>query len=93
MSALSVQVDVLLSQQHRAVAGWQLLARGWRRSQVDAALRGMRRVYRDVCAPGDLTELGWFMASALAMGPTAAISHVSALMLLGLRPYAPPPST
>ncbi len=89
MSALSVQVDVLLSQQHGAVAGWQLVARGWRRSQIDAALRGLRRVYRDVCAVGDLSELGWFMASALAMGPTGAISHVSALMLLGLRPYAP----
>ena len=71
------------------MAGWQLAAEGWSRNQIDAALRGMRRVFRDVCAEGDLSELGWYRAAALSMGPTGTISHVSALMLMGLRPFSP----
>ena len=89
MSTLRDRVDVLFSSQHGAVAGWQLVAEGWSRSQVDAALRGLRRVFRDVCAHGDLSELGWYRAAALSMGPTGAISHLSALMLMGLRPFKP----
>ena len=89
MSTISFQVDVLLSEQHEVVAGWQLLERGWSRRQVDAALRGMRRVHRDVCTRSDLTELGWYMAAALSMGPTGRISHLSALQLVELRPYKP----
>ena len=89
MSAISFQVDVLLSEQHGAVAGWQLIERGWSRGQVDAALRRLRRVHRDVCADEDLSELGWFMAAALAMGPSGRISHVSALQLMELRPHKP----
>lgn len=87
MNAISRQVSELASRQHDVVATWQLRRRGLSENEVDTALRGVRRVFRGVCALGDLTELGWFMAAALAMGPTAAISHRSALMLLGLRPY------
>ena len=89
MSAISFQVDVLLAEQHEVLAGWQLLERGWSRRQVDAALRGMTRVFRDVCTRGDLTELGWYMAAALSMGPTGRISHLSALHLIELRPFKP----
>jgi very-short-patch-repair endonuclease len=89
MNTLASQVDVLASKQHDVVAGWQFSERGWSRSQIDFALRRHRRVHRGVCALGDLTELGWYMAAALAMGPTGAISHVSALMLMGLRPFKP----
>ena len=89
MSELRDRVDVLLAAQQGAVAGWQLAAEGWSRGQIDAALRGMRRVFRDVCADGDLSELGWYRAAALSMGPTGTVSHVSALMLMGLRPFKP----
>lgn len=69
------------------VAAWQL--RHLTRNQLGVALRGLRRIHRGVCAVGDIGELGWYMAAALAMGPTGAISHLSALMLMGLRPYRP----
>ncbi len=68
------------------VAAWQL-ARHGSAKQVEVALRGLRRAFRGVWALGDPDELGWFMAAALAMGPSGAVSHSSALMLLGLRPY------
>ena len=89
MSAIGFQVDVLADGQHDVVAGWQLRRRGWTRSQIDCAFRGLRRIHRDVCALGDLNEMGWYMAAALALGPTGAISHLSALMLMGLRPFKP----
>jgi very-short-patch-repair endonuclease len=54
-------------------------------------MRGLRRVFKGVCAVGDLTELGWYMAAALAGGTGAAISHLSALQLMGLRPTKPGP--
>lgn len=89
MNALRGRVDDFGYRQHGVVAGWQLLADGLSRGQVDTALRGLRRAFRDVCAVGDLTELGWYMAAALAMGPSGAISHATALMLMGLRPFKP----
>ena len=89
MTSIASRLDDLASKHHQVVAGWQLLSEGFSRGQVDTALRGLRRIHRDVCALGDLTELGWYMAAALALGPSAAISHVSALMLLGLRPFRP----
>jgi very-short-patch-repair endonuclease len=88
MSKASCQVDGWAGRQHGVVAGWQL-ARDFTRREIAEALRGLRRVHRGVCAVGDLTELGWYMAAALAMGPSGAVSHLSALMLLGLRPYVP----
>jgi hypothetical protein len=89
MTAIASRLHDLAGRQHEVLAGWQLRAEGFRRGQVDTAFRGLRRVFRDVCALGDLDELGWYMAAALAYGPSAAISHVSALMLLELRPYEP----
>lgn len=89
MTPLRVQVEHLTAAQHGTAAGWQLIERGMTRDQVRVALRGLRRVFRGVVAVGDLSELGWYMAAALAMGRTGAISHLSALMLMGLRPYKP----
>ncbi len=86
MNAISLQVFRLLEQQHGIVATWQLAGP---RKHVHAELRGMRRLFRGVYAAGDVTERGWFMGAALAMGPTGAVSHLSALQLLGLRPYEP----
>jgi hypothetical protein len=77
----------LASTQHDVVAVWQLQRIGMKPGQIQAALRGLRRIHRGVCALGALTDLGWFMAAALAMGPTGVVSHSSALMLLKLRPY------
>jgi hypothetical protein len=89
MTPFDYQVGVLAERQHDVVAHWQLLQAGLSDNQVREALRGLRRVHRGVCALGDLTELGWYMAAALAHGPSAAISHVSALMLMELRPFEP----
>ena len=88
MDALSRQVFHLAERQHGIVALWQL-ARSGTSKEIELAVRGLRRVFRGVCATGDLSELGWFMAGALAMGDSGAISHLSALQLLGLRPPAP----
>ena len=87
MTPLAYHFEDLAEKQHGAAAGWQLAARGLSPGQVKAALRGRRRVFRDVCADDDLDEMGWYMAAALAYGPTAAISHTSALMLMELRPF------
>lgn len=89
MTPLAYHFEDLAEKQHGAAAGWQLAALGLSPGQVKAALRGRRRVFRDVCADDNLDEKGWFMAAALAYGPTAVISHVSALMLLELRPWEP----
>jgi very-short-patch-repair endonuclease len=87
MNAIARQVCVLAAEQHDVVASWQL--RRFSRNEVREGLRGLRRVHHGVCALGDLSELGWYMAAALAMGPTGAVSHVSALMLMELRPQKP----
>lgn len=87
MNDHALQVRVLASTQHDVVATWQLA--GLSANQLREALRGLRRVHRGVCALGDLTELGWYMAAALSMGPTGRISHLSALQLMELRPVKP----
>jgi len=89
MKTLRGRVRDLARRQHDLVAVWQLRQLNLAAGEIKAALRGMWRVHRGVCAVGDLTELGWFMAAALAGGPGAAISHISALMLLGIRPHQP----
>lgn len=89
MGGLLGRVEDLARGQHGVVAVWQLRRGGWSAGQIKAGLRGMRRVHRGVCALGDLTERGWYMAAALAGGPDALISHASASMLLGLRPSRP----
>jgi hypothetical protein len=89
MNELLWRVENIAATQHEVVAHWQLLERGWSRDEARAGLRGLRRVFKGVCALGDLTELGWYMAAVLALGPGAALSHSSALMVRGLRPFKP----
>lgn len=89
MNSLRGRVWDIAGGQHGVVARWQLRAMGMSAEEAKTALRGARRVHRGVAALGDLDELGWYMAAALASGPGAAISHTSALMLLGLRPHQP----
>jgi hypothetical protein len=86
MSTLRGRVRVLAERQHGAVGIWQL---DGTKNENDAATRGLRRVYRGVCALDDLTELGWLMAATLAMGPGAAISHRTAVFLWRLRDWEP----
>lgn len=52
---------------------------------MKAVSRKLTRVFRDVHALGDLSEL-WFLAAVLAAGPGAVVSHLSALQLMDLRP-------
>ena len=89
MTTLLGRVHDLARRQHDVIAVWQLKRLKWKSGQIEAALRGLRRVHRGVCATGDLTELGWYMAAALAGGPGAVISHLSALQLMELRPFKP----
>lgn len=89
METVRGRVRDLARRQYDVVGVWQLRQLGLGTGAIKAALRGWRRVHHGVCAPGDLSELGWYMAAALAGGPGAAISHLSALMLLGLRPQQP----
>ena len=89
MDTLLGRIKDLATRQHDVVAIWQLRALDWSAGQIKSGLRGLRRVHHGVCALGDLSELGWYMAAALAGGPGAAVSHLSALMLMGLRPTKP----
>ena len=70
--------------QRGLVAVWQMERLGVSRQQIREVTKRLRRVYRGVYAHADLDELGWLHAAVLAMGPGAALSHVSALVLLGL---------
>ena len=89
MNRLLGRVIALAEQQHDVVAVWQLRQMGWSSADIHGALRHLRKVHRGVRAVGDLTEEGWYMAAALAGGAGAAISHLSALQLMGLRPTKP----
>lgn len=69
---------------------WQMLRfLGLTRGEAGRVTRRLVRVYRGVYAVRELDELGWFRAATLALGPDASLSHLSAAMLLGLRPYRP----
>ena len=83
------RVIALAERQHEVVAAWQVRTLGWEPKRVHRALRNLRKVHHGVRATGDLSELGWFMAAALAGGPGAMVSHLSALQLMGLRPHRP----
>ncbi|HEY1595310.1 MAG TPA: DUF559 domain-containing protein [Thermoleophilaceae bacterium] len=83
---------VLASRQHGVVALRQLLAIGFTRREAEGMVRSKRlhRLHRGVYAVGhvNVTREGWFMASVLACGPDAVLSHWSAAAhwsLLGWR--------
>lgn len=89
MDTIFWRVFELAVRQHRVVARWQLTRAGLSKDQIDSAWRGLRRVHQGVRRVGELSQLGHFMAAALALGPSAVVSHSSALMLHGLLPYLP----
>ena len=91
MSPFHGRVVALAERQHQTIAFWQLRRSGLSRDEAHAALRGIPRVFRGVCAVGDLDHRGWLMAAALAGGPGAAISHLTAVQHFGLRPWEPGP--
>ena len=81
----------IAARQHQVVAFWQLRRDGMSKEEAHAALRGLPRAFRGVAMLGELGLHGWLMAAALACGPGAAISHLTALQLRGLRPWQPGP--
>ena len=86
------QVEAIADGQHRVVTLAQLLAAGVTSSSVSRRTKAGRlhRLYRSVYLVGSLV-LPWTRekAAVLAAGPLAAVSHTSALPLLGLS--GPPP--
>jgi hypothetical protein len=88
MDTIFWRVFGLAVRQHRVVARWQLTRAGLSKGEIESAWRGLWRVHQGVRAVGELSQLGRFMAAALALGPGAVVSHASALMLHGLLPYA-----
>ena len=91
MNASRGRVRDIAERQRGAVARWQLRRLGLTEAEAKAALRGLPRVFRGVCAVEPLDDLGWLVAATLAGGPGAAISHLTAAQLLGLRPWEPGP--
>ena len=91
MNALRGRVVDMAARQHQAVAFWQLRRDGMSKTEAQAALRGLPRVFRGVAVVGTLDWHGWLMAAALSGGPGAAISHLTALQLRELRPLEPGP--
>ena len=75
----------LAARQHGVAAVWQLLRRGFKRTEIDRWIRVHRppRVHRGVY--GRPSALGRAKAAALEAGPGAAVSHRSAAALWGMR--------
>jgi very-short-patch-repair endonuclease len=75
---------------HRVVGRRQLLDAGLSRRAIERRLESghLHRVHLGVYAVGtpDLTQMGRFLAAAMAGGPQGAVSHRSAAALWGLRP-------
>ena len=77
----------LAERQHGVAAVWQMKRLKLERAAIDHWIRtaGPPRVHRGVY--GVPTLLGRFMAAALAVGPGAAVSHLSGLRVWGIRPH------
>lgn len=87
------RLSQLAERQHGVIAGWQLDPLGITDSALHRRLRAghLHRLHRGVYALGHrkLTTRGRWLAAVLACGPLAALSHVAAAALWGLR--QPPP--
>jgi uncharacterized protein DUF559/putative AbiEi antitoxin of type IV toxin-antitoxin system len=83
------EIALLAARQHGVVTRQQLVEVGLRPSAIEHRLRAMRLhpLHRGVYAVGrkDVSQLGRFMAAALACGPDAVLSHRSAAALWQLR--------
>ena len=82
-------IAALADAQHGVVARSQLLMRGLTSREIERRVEARRLnvVHRGVYAVGHrgLTVEGRWMAAVLAVGPDAALSHVSAAMAWDLR--------
>lgn len=58
MTPRTCHFENLAHRQYGVAAGWQLVRSGLIRQQAKAAMRGRTSVFRDVCALGDLDQLG-----------------------------------
>src|SRR5262245_29215002 len=80
----------LAALQHGVVARWQLAAAGLGRGAIEHRIAAGRlhRIHQGVYAVGHarLTERGRWTAAVLACGPTALLSHRSAVALWDLLP-------
>ncbi len=80
----------LAAAQHGVVARRQLVDLGVSGSAIHHRLTigQLHPVWQGVYAVGrpELTFKGWLMAAVLACGPDAVVSHMTAAMLLGIRP-------
>ena len=87
MSDVETVFNSLAVRQHGVAAVWQLLRKKLERKAIEHWVRTRRppRVHRGVY--GEPSSLGCFMAAALALGPGAAVSHLSALRVWGMRPH------
>src|SRR3977135_2201138 len=87
----------IAQRQHGVLTGGQLRAAGFTHSAITHRVRTGRlwRVHRDVFAVGraDLTREGRWLAAVLACGDGAALSHLSAGGLRGIRERPPPSQT
>jgi hypothetical protein len=80
----------LAEKQHGVVAVWQMREQlNLSRGEIVAVTRRLEPIFKGVYAIEDLSELGWYRAATLALGPEAALSHGSAVRLFELRPYQP----
>jgi predicted transcriptional regulator of viral defense system len=90
MNSNSWRVCNFAERQQGVVATWQMRAElALSRSEIVTVCRRLTGVFRGVYAIAQPTELGWYRAATLALGPEAVLSHSSALMLMELRPYQP----
>jgi very-short-patch-repair endonuclease len=90
--SLDERILELAVRQHGVVARWQLVQIGVGHKAIDYRLRNRRlhAIHRGVYAVGHslLSVDARFMAAALAGGPEAVISHISAADLYGILGYS-----
>src|SRR5438105_14780321 len=83
----------IVRRQHGAIARWQLLERGYTVEAIRHAVEAKRQypIFAGVYAVGrpELSRLGMWMASVLASGRSAVLSHESAAALWGIWRYTP----
>src|SRR2546423_7699733 len=81
----------LVARQYGVVTRWQLLERGYKDDAINhwAAKKRLYPIFAGVYAVGrpELTRFGMWMASVLASGPSAVVSHESAAALWGIWRY------
>lgn len=86
------RIQAVAARQHGVVTRGQLMAAGLSSAAVQRRLRGnrLRPLHRGVYLVGPVVDR-WTpeMAAALAAGPGALVSHISALPIWGLRAAAP----